>query len=527
MANPINLRIYGDGELVLETDLNQDNDATRQLAGTLVTMLLGAVNALPTTGNGYAPLTIVPDATDLNITLGGQGQMVFLNQRIVDTIPQTVIALTANNSGADRTDLISIQYNQLLDNPQTREIENADTSLNESGTVYSVSEQVTIHYDAGTTAPPVGFTAFATVKVPNGAPAITAADITYLFPTMKSLFDAVVGALVSGINGQTGGVSLIGDTGITISTPNPGEVHIDNAGVTGLNGATGALNIVTAAGLSVTVDQSGNITLKNTGVTSFGGQTGDVAVWAGAGIKLTQPNKTTTQIDNDGVTTVNSRKGDIVIQAGTDITVTEITPGVFKIDNAGAAGPQGPQGNDGPQGPQGQQGPLGPQGEDGPPGPAGPIGPASTVPGPAGPTGPKGDKGDKGDPGTASTVPGPTGATGPQGPAGGVGSTYCNFVRVTGAVTTAIQLAAPLPAGTYNILAQFHCEVTTGGITLTGTNGTWEAASTCPNMQGMEHVELMGTAIGGQQPKATLTFGGGNTNPPYWGVLKIWAVRVA
>jgi hypothetical protein len=520
-APNILFRLYQDNELVDMSDLNQDSDAARQLVGTALIALLGSTNALPAAGNGYSPLSITPSNTSLQVTIGGNGQLVFAQSRIIDTCPPNVITITPNTSGEARTDLISIAYTQVQSTPETVDFDNDGTIS--SGTVYSVNEGIQYAYTAGSTNPPAGYVAFATILVPNGAPVISQSNIAYLFPTLQSLLDAILGALVSSVNGQQGAVTVIGDgTGISVGPgATPGSIEITNIGVTSLNGQTGAQTISALAGITITPTNAG-FTIANSGVTALGNLTGNIAITTGRGIAASEPNSGTIEFDNTGVITFMGRTGDILLAAGSNVTIVEGPQNTFTISATGEVGPTGPEGPAGPQGPQGQQGPTGPEGPQGPVGPAGPAGPtgpvgptgpASTVPGPTGPTGPAG---------AASTVAGPRGATGPAGPAGGVGTMYMVRARVPRAATT-VTLPV-LPAGNWYLYATCHVELTSGlTMTITGSGASeWEAPSTCNDAAGI--VDLNGLAIGGQAPSVTVTFPNGASSD-YNGNLVLYASR--
>jgi hypothetical protein len=520
MANsPVSFRIFGDGELVILNDLNQDSDATRQLVGTALTLLLGAVNALPTAGSGYTPLSILPDTADLTLQIGGTGQAVYLTQRIVDNCPSQGLTVAPNNTGVTRYDLVSIQYAQPTTNPQTgRAIEDTSIPPNiTSGTVYSVAESLNYAITTGTAtgqpAGPVGYTPFALITVPAGAIAITQAEIQYLFPTMAQLFDAVVGALVSSVNGQAGAITLLPGSAIAV-TPgtSPGQILISNVGVNTVNSLTGAVTIGPGGGIAVTPNGN-SVVIANTGVLSLAGLTGNVILQSSSGILLTQPQAGVLQIDNSGVVTINGRAGALTIAAGSNITVVERPTGTFTITALGVPGSAGVQGPAGPAGGLGPQGPAGPAGPIGPQGPIGSVGSASTVPGiqgPAGPTGPRGLTGATGASGAASTVAGPTG---PAGPNNGVGTTYMARVKIQGNSTIYAECPVALGTGSWSIWVYADCDLGGGSMTLTGISGaTWDAPNTVNDQLGVEHVSLGGTAVGTLTPYVQLSFSGAPCN---------------
>jgi hypothetical protein len=519
-ASSILFRLYQDNELVDMSDLNQDSDAARQLVGTALIALLGSTNALPAAGNGYGPLSITPSNTALQVTIGGNGQLVFAQSRIIDTCPPNVITITPNTSGQARTDLISIAYTQVQSTPETVDIDTDGTIA--PGTVYSVNEGIQYAYTPGSTNPPAGYVAFATILVPNGAPVISQENITYLFPTLQSLLDAILGALVSSVNGEQGAIELFGGSGIIVASgETPGTIEFINAGITSINGQTGDQTIASLKGITIAQTNNG-FTIGNAGVTSLGNLTGDISIVTGRGIAASEPNSGTIEFDNTGVITFMGRTGDILLVAGSNVTITESPQNTFTINATGEPGPTGAEGPAGPQGPQGQQGPTGPEGPQGPvgpQGPQGPTGPASTIPGPTGPQGPTGPTGPAG---AASTVAGPRGATGPAGPAGGIGTMYMVRQRVPRAATT-VTLPV-LPAGNWYLYATCHVELTSGlTMTITGSGASeWEDPSTCNDAAGI--VDLNGLATGGQAPSVTVTFPNGASSD-YNGNLVLYASR--
>ena len=519
---PANFRTYGVGELILNVDLNQDNDATRDLIGAALNALLGVASALPSSGPGYGPCVVIPSTNALTVTAGGQGQTLFLNGRVANALTPQAFTIPANSSGVSRTDIIAVQYNAIPTSPQTRAVEAADTSIS-PGTIFSVQESLSYQYVVGSSAPPVGYTAFAQLIVPSGAGVLVAANITYLLPTMAALIGAIVGALVTAINGQTGVLTLANGGGIGIAAAS-GTITLTNTGVTSLGGASGALAL-SGRGMKLTVGQGGVLTYDNVGVTSIARLTGDVVISAGPGISTQQPNPQTLEIDNSGVIGVNGRTGQIVLVQGAGTTISEGPSGTFTIASTGTPGPTGTVGAQGPVGPIGQTGPTGPNGPNGPPGPTGPngpvgvqgsVGPASTAPGPAGPAGVQGP---------ASSIPGPTGPTGAQGPSGGVGSMYTNVAAQTGGAQ-GLALRFALPAGGYDVYASVQVDISNGTATLTGSGANWQAPSvTMSDTNGNEFLEYVGSAVGGQTPAVTFTI----SNPGgivYRGVMKIWACRV-
>lgn len=140
-------RKYANQQLVLSTDLDQDNDAARQVAATALMIALGATAARPS----LSPVVITPDATDLGFTIGGVGQFLFFNSRIVDTCPAVVSSVPVNPSGQTRFDLISVAYAQDADQtnlltPRSYENEALVVSTVE---IFAVDEGVTYAYSIG------------------------------------------------------------------------------------------------------------------------------------------------------------------------------------------------------------------------------------------------------------------------------------------------------------------------------------------------------------------------------------------
>jgi hypothetical protein len=529
-----NFNEYQLDQVVLPGHLNGDNDATRQLVAELLTLMLGAVDALPLPSASVTPLQIVPTPGALTVTIGGVGQMAFVQQRIVDSIPSQTIAITPNVSGAPRTDLIAVEYTQSQIDP-TSDSFDVDGGLT-TGVVYEIAESLTITYNVGTTSPPAGAVAFAQIVVPNGATQITSANITVLFPTIGALLDAAVGALVPSVNGLSGPLTIAFAKGIAI-TSDGDTITIGNAGVTslstgGVQQQTGDIVLSTqGAGLSITSTANGFL-FQNTGTTSFNGCTGAHALIQGAGINISvNAAAGRTTLSNGGVLTFNARSGAVSIVPGSDISINEGPIGVFTISSNGVPGPTGPIGPQGPTGPIGLTGPTGAQGDQGPQGPQGPQG--DSIVGPPGPQGESGPTGAAGGQGPA----GPAGATGPAGPAGGYGSTFrAQSGLISTATATTISLAAALawnggvlPPGNYAIFAEFKCNFNTGygTITLTGSDAGWDAVFTNGTAgSDFTYAELGGNATSGQCPQVALTFGanGGLAKGSY---LQLTAYRIS
>jgi len=473
---------FVDGQLVLSNDLNSDNDATRNLVAEALVSILGAVNAMPQPGAGFTPLTVALSASALSFTIGGPGQNLYVQQRVVDYCPTQILTIPTNSSGVTRNDLISVQYAQLTTNPISREIEASNGTVS-TGTVYQLNEGLNYSYLTGTASPPAGYVAFATLAVPNGATTASACTLTYLFPTMQSLIVAVVGTVVQSLNGATGVVTMVPGTGITISAPVAGSLTIANSGVTTLGNAAagslaGAVTITAGTAIGISGPSQGRTDLKidNTGVTSIAGQKGDVVLLAGAGIGLSQPSPTQTTVTNTGVTTINTAAGAINLAAGLNVTITQVGS-TITIASAGAAGAAGATGATGAAGPQGI-----------------------------------------------------AGAVGPAGPNGGIGSTAMARTRILDVVSTVtVTLPYALQSGNWLLYAEAQAEFNGGSMTLTGAGASlWEGASTCPDLPGGEFVSLNGQAVGGQTPSVSLTFSGASAiTPHYYGQLILWAVRTS
>jgi hypothetical protein len=307
-------RTYGDGELLVSADLDQDNDATRDLAAFATSFIIGAHDALPS-GLTPSPLAIVSSGSALTLTIGGPGQGIFITSRLINVCPQVVLTIPANSSGISRTDSVAVQYVETSTAPQTpRPIENPDTSINPTGTVYSVLEAVQYQYITGSTTAPVGWTTFATILVPNGATTASACTVTIGFVTVAELLQSFFGALVLGLNGQTGSVLLTSaNPSLVVSSPTPGTVELAYDGPTHVNGLTGDISVEsTSGGIGVTTVGQ-DIIITNTGVTHLNGYTGDTTVTAGAGISVTLPGPGVTEIINAGVTFLDGQTGSIVL----------------------------------------------------------------------------------------------------------------------------------------------------------------------------------------------------------------------
>jgi hypothetical protein len=525
---------YIDGILAQSSDFLQDNDAARNLAGEAITMMLGVTNALPQPGSSYQPLSVALSSTGLTLTLGGIGQAVICQQRICDTISQQTLTIPSNATGNPRVDLIAISYNQGQVNPTSREMEALNGSKT-NVTIYQISETISAQYVTGTTSAPAvpsGYVGFATVTVPNGATTASAATVAYLFPTMAALFAAVDTAAVASLNGQTGAVVLVPGTGLAITVSAVGQLTITNSGITSLNGTAGPATLRAGLGMSIALGNPSTyltaaitttgtqaatpfsmsnisvgtvldvdfgltsfetvvvtavtattftatfvkthsvnatlvqptIAISNSGVLSLGGQTGAIALNSGPGIGLTQPSSTSTLISNTGLTglqvggvTQSAASGQpLNLVAGANVTLTPGANGTVTISAAS---------NTGPQGPQGAQGPIGPQGNQGP--------------------------------------------TGPAGPAGGIGTSYTVVQTNSTPTTLSVQLPFTLPSGNWNCVAVVRSASTTGSFSLTGSNASWSNSDT--NIGGsvnLDFLQIVGTAIGGQQPKATCTMSG-------------------
>jgi hypothetical protein len=195
--------------LVANTDLINDEEATRNLVSSLASFLTGAPNLLPPalSGSGYSftPLAIAPSGSALSYTIGGTGQQALVQGRVCDTCPATVQAISANSSGSTRTDLIQVKYGQVQSTYQV-----VNLSTGGTGNEYYVTETAVFGYKVGTTTPDAGYVAFATIAVPNGATLGTSCTFTVLFPTWQYILEQ----LVSGASGSPGHG--------TTTTSNPG-----------------------------------------------------------------------------------------------------------------------------------------------------------------------------------------------------------------------------------------------------------------------------------------------------------------
>ena len=465
-----------DGELILASDLMGDNDATRNVVGIALTEILGAVAALPTAGAGYTPLAMTPVASAASFNIGGLSQLLFLQGRVIDNCPSQVLAIPANNAtGITRIDIVAVQYQQLPSNGVTREILLSDGVTKSTSTVFQLLETVAYQYVTGTaTAPavPAGYVTFATVSVPNGFTTAAGCTVNLVIPTVQSLLANIVGALVTSINGAIGAVTMIGGTGVQIALTGPAQVTLTNSGVTSINSVGGAFSINGGAGITVSIAGS-TLSIANSGVTSLAGQSGAISLQGGTGISLLQPSSTTTSITNTGVTGLNSQTGGVTLQAGSNIQISTPSPGVVAISATATTGASGGVGATGGTGSQGIQG----------------------IPGVAGPN-------------------------------GGIGASAENGVAITGfGQTFAVSVPYVLTTGNWFITAEAIAELGQGSMTLSGSNGTWNTTSTnvVVDTNGIEICRIIGTAIGGQTPTATISFSGVTTGQGQ--VLTIRATR--
>ena len=477
MPNQISLTQWVDGVQVTAPDLVQGNQSTRDLVALALQLVLGNVNGvLPPAGNGYVPLNIVPSTSTLSVTIGGPGQAVIAQNRLIDTCGAFTQNLTPNATGATRLDLIALQYTQSQINPQTRNFESTALAIT-TGTLYQTSESLTYNYVVGTSptavpAPPAGSIGFATIAVPNGATAVTSASISYLFPSVASIIQQLTGAVLS-LNGAGGAITITG-TGISVSTAG-GVITLTNTGVTTLGTASGTVALNAGAGIS-TATTANSATITNTGVVSFAGQTGSLSLTTGSGIGLAQPNTTTTQISNTGVLSVNGLTQTVTFAAGANVTLTPAGNTITIASSAtGIQGTQGIPGNNGGAGIQG-------------------------IPG----------------------IPGP---------AGGIGSAYLATARIPLGALSAVTVTLPtLPSGNYSLVSRVRVSLSTSNqtLTLTGSSGTFESAQSGTNGAGPHALcEILGTAIGSQSPSVQLTFIGSGYSVSNAGTLELLAVRTS
>ena len=179
------------------TDLDGDNDATRNLVGEAIAAFTGLQNGLPTAGLNVAPLAIVSNLSSLSLVVGGAGQSVFVQQRYADYCPAVTLTIPPNTTGQVRYDIIAIQYTQIEVNPHSA-LFNLPSGGTETGTVYQFAEGITLQYVTGGSAsfpsPPPGFVTFANVLVPNGATYSGQCQIAVVFTRLTNGFSGGDGA---------------------------------------------------------------------------------------------------------------------------------------------------------------------------------------------------------------------------------------------------------------------------------------------------------------------------------------------
>jgi hypothetical protein len=300
-------RYYAPGELLENVDLDQDNEATRDLAAFATEFILGTSYALPSDifPGAPLPLAVVQSGSALTLTIGGTNQGVLLGGRLVNVCPAVNLTVPSNTSGSPRYDSIAIQYVQTTTMPATRPIENPDTSINPTGSIYSVLESVQYQYVVGSIVAPIGWTTFATVLVPNGASVATDCTVDALFATVAQLIQSFFGDLVISLNGQGGVLSLTSSTGaILVNSPAAGVIQLTFEGVTSVGGLTGTVNVLAGLGISVVASGGNTLTITNTGVTVLNGQTGNMTLVGGAGVAVSSPSLGELEFTNTGVVTL-------------------------------------------------------------------------------------------------------------------------------------------------------------------------------------------------------------------------------
>jgi hypothetical protein len=326
-------RTYGEGELLDSEDLDQDNDATRDIAGAATQLILSAVmgNAVPSpvSPSGPQPLNVIP-GTGLQVVAGGANQSVLVTGRIATSCPATTFSVPPNSGSVTRTDSLAVKFANPTELPQTRPIEHPDTTIDPSGTVYSVAESVQWQYVVGSLVPPAGYQAFASISVPVGASSITTGEITILFPSVATLLGSIVGGL-SSLNGLTGAVTVAAGIGMS-STTNVGTriITLNNAGVQAVNGITGSLTVNGGTGIGIATTGH-NLVITNTGVTSTAGLVGHVGLAAGPGIAVGFTGNTI-DLDNTGVLTLNGQAGNVTLAtSGPGLSVSTPSAGVVQV----------------------------------------------------------------------------------------------------------------------------------------------------------------------------------------------------
>jgi hypothetical protein len=237
MAYPTQFWGFIDGQIVNASDLGDTENAIRNLVGEALETLLGIGSFIPASGAACSPLAVVLNSPATGeYTIGGAGQFVVLGGRVIDNCPAFTQSVTNNSTGSLRTDVIGILYiNANSSTTASRQCKDSSGNIT-TQTVYQVTEQVEYSYTVGSTTPPMGYTAFALIDVPNGSS--TPQNLRYQIPTAATAIAAVLTgqagstvALADAVSEQAGYIWLhnfwIGSGFTYGSAPGPASGQVD------------------------------------------------------------------------------------------------------------------------------------------------------------------------------------------------------------------------------------------------------------------------------------------------------------
>lgn len=329
---------YIDGEVYLPGDALNDNEMVRNRVGEALEVILGSVNALP----ALHPFTAIA-AGGMTVNLGGAGQMLVLQGRLVDDIPLTAQVITAADPFVDRIDIIAVAYNIANGAGPTRAVEQPDTTKVDTvinwdydGLLFSYVVGVP---GAGVPAAPGGYEALVQIRVRAGTTVINQGDISMRFAGPYQLITGLTDSPVAHLNTLHGDIVLIAGPNIAV-TPVGNDLRLSCtlAPVVSLNGRSGALTIQAGAGIHVDDDGAGHFTISAlaSGVTHVNGVNGDVLLVAGTAIGIAVAGNNIT-ITNGGVTVINGVSGDVHLNAGTAIDIHTDGAGHIIVTNTGVA----------------------------------------------------------------------------------------------------------------------------------------------------------------------------------------------
>ena len=323
---------YLPGLLVDEQNLLPDAESERNAIGEVLAGLLGSYNAQME--DMAVTLNFTPGS--LVFSVGGIPQRLFVQGRIVDSVPVTSFTAATADPAQGRYDSLFVQYLPMRNLARIQEVLAINGSLTNTQ-VQNNLESVLWNYQTGTpgntaTNTLLGFELFAVVYIPAGAtsPSLDPALTRILFSNAKTLLSSR--SIVS-LNSLVGLVKLIGGPGVAVGTDGNNNIVISStvaAGVSAVNTQTGNVNVSGGPAISVTSPSGGNILISNTLVLS-----------AGAGITCTKSaDGVTWTIANTGASTslngltgaVGVTTSTLQISASGNNIVIDVAPGVHVQD---------------------------------------------------------------------------------------------------------------------------------------------------------------------------------------------------